>query len=343
MEKILDYIRSYPKMILDAIEATKTAELPKYDSTEFDNILVCGMGGSAVGGDILKNLLRYSDFGRPIEVSRQYKPPASASDKTLAFCVSYSGNTEETLSQFVELRKRGCKIISITSGGELKKWSESLGVPVVELPGGFKPRAVMPYLFVPMLVYLSDYGLKADLENTVKALEETVCTIEKDKEIKKMADMIKGHPINVYGPADFEAVVRRAKNQFNENSKLPTAWAVFPENTHNDIMGYEDNDLNKETYVIILRDSEESESIRTRIEATKEIIRSKVRGIVEIHSDGESKLARIMSLLYYVDLLSCHLAIAEGKIPEKNDSIDKLKAVLAEKINLVDKLEAELV
>jgi len=147
----------------------------------------------------------------------------------------------------------------------------------------------------------------------------------------------------VYGSADFEAVVRRAKNQFNENSKLPATWAVFPELNHNEIVGYEDNDLNKDAYVLILRDSEESEAMRTRIEATKEIIRSKVKGIVEIHSDGKSKLARTASLLYYVDILSYYLAVAEGKIPEKTDFIDKLKAVLAEKVSLVKKLETELI
>jgi len=216
-------------------------------------------------------------------------------------------------------------------------------VPIVGLPGGFKPRAAMPYLFVPMLVYLSDYGLKPDLEEAIETLGSTVCTLEKNEKIKKIADIMRGHPINVYGPADFEAVVRRAKNQFNENSKLPAAWAVFPELNHNEIVGYEDNDLNKEAYVLILRDSEEDDSMKTRIEATKEIIRPKVRGIVEIRSDGKSKLTRTMSLLYYVDLLSYYLAVAEGKIPEKTDFIDKLKAVLAEKTGLVKKLEKELI
>ncbi len=340
MEDMLDHIRKYPEMVLDAVETTKKAKLSKYD---FDNIIVCGMGGSAIGGDLLKGLLRYSETSWPVEVSRQYRPPAYANNKTLVFCVSYTGNTEETLSQFIEARKRGCKIISITSGGKLKQWSEMLGVPIVHLPGGFKPRAAMPYLFVPMLVYLSNYGLNSGLKGVVETLENVVCTPEKNKEIKKIADIIKGHPISVYGPADFGAVVRRAKTQFNENSKLPASWTVFPEHSHNDIMGYEDNDLNRETYVLILRDFGESESIRTRIEATKEIIRSKVKGIVEISSDGKSKLERTMSLLYYVDLLSYYLAVAEGKIPEKNDFIDKLKSILAEKVNLVKKLESELI
>jgi len=343
MESMLDYIKNYPKMIRDAIEATKAAMLPKYDSNDFDKILVCGMGGSAVGGDLLKDLLRSSELCWPVEVSRQYKPPAYVDNKTLVFCVSYSGNTEETLSQFVEVRKRGCKIISITSGGKLRQWSERLGIPIVKLPSGFKPRAAIPYLFVPMLVYLSDYGLKPGLEEAIETLESKVCTHEKNEKIRKIADIIKGRSINVYGPADFEAVVQRAKNQFNENSKLPATWAVFPELNHNEIVGYEDNDLNKEAYVVILRDSEEDESMETRIETTKEIIRSKVKGVVEIHSDGKSKLARTISLLYYVDLLSYYLAVAESKIPEKTDFIDKLKSVLAEKIGLVKKLESELI
>lgn len=351
METMLDYIKSYPKLIQDAIGIAKNANLPKLDSGDFDRIIVCGMGGSAVGGDLLKDLLKDSNVGMTVDVLREYKPPAYVGSKALVFCVSYSGDTEETLSQFVELRKRGCKIISITSGGRLKKWSERFGIPVIGLPGGFKPRAAMPYLFVPMLVYLSScvYGLgfemgsERSLKKAIETLESKSCTLEKHTKIKGIAEIIRGHPINVYGPADFEAVVRRAKNQFNENSKLPAAWAVFPELDHNEIVGYEDNELNKETYVLLLRDYEEDESMRTRIEATKEIIRPKVKGVVEIYADGESRLERTISLLYYVDLLSYYLAAAEGKIPEKNDFIDKLKSVLAEKVNLVKKLESELV
>jgi glucose/mannose-6-phosphate isomerase len=350
MESMFDYIKNYPKLMQDAIELTRVASLQIYDSKDFNKIIVCGMGGSAVGGDIIKDLMKDKDFLKDselrrctVEVSREYRPPAYADNKTLVFCVSYSGDTEETLNQFVELRKRGCKMISITSGGRLKKWSERLDIPFVELPGGFKPRAAIPYLFIPILVYLSNYGIEPDFNEAIKTLEDRVCTVENSNKIREIADVVRGHPINVYGPADFEAVVRRAKNQFNENSKLPAAWAVFPELSHNEIVGYEDNDLNKEVYVLILRDSEEDESMKAKIDATKEIIRPKVKGVVEIYSEGKSKLARMMSLFYRVDLLSYYLAVSEGKIPEKNDFIDRLKSVLAEKVGLANKLESELV
>ncbi len=349
MEDMLLFIKKYPEMLIDARELTKKAKLPSYESgKDYTKILVCGMGGSAIGGDLLKNLLRNAEFSTAfkvgVEVSRQYKPPSNIDEKTLVFCVSYSGNTEETLSQFVHARKNGCKMIALTSDGKLKNWCDRLGVPFVELPTEFKPRVALPYLFVPLMEYVVGEKVEKDFEEAVKVLD-TIRLDEKETEnIKRIASMLKDHRIVVYGLAEFEAVVRRAKTQINENSKLPASWAVFPELCHNDIVGYEDNDLNKDVYVLMLRDEEveKDDAIRVRIETTLEIIRPKVKGVVEIRSFGKSFLARMMSFLYYVDLLSYYIARESGKIPEKTDNIDKLKATLKEKVNLQDKLEKEL-
>jgi len=354
MEDMLLFIKKYPEMVLDAIYATKNTKLPNYTAGEdYDKILVCGMGGSAIGGDLLRNLLRdfmgqSSEFGLPIEsieVSRQYGLPSNVGKRTLVFFVSYSGNTEETLNQFVEARKTGCKIISITSGGVLKEWSEHLGVPVIELPHGFQPRAAIPYLFVPMVRYVAGDRLKKEFDEAIEVLKTIRDDEKKAETIKKMAMLMKNHWITIYGPAEFEAVARRAKTQINENSKLPATWGIFPELCHNDIVGYEDNDLNKELYVVFLRDSfvEKHKPAKVRIETIKEIIRPCVKGVAEIHSVGESKLARMFSLLYYVDLLSYYLAVEDKKSPVKTDNIDKLKAVLREKVNLQAKLKKELI
>jgi glucose/mannose-6-phosphate isomerase len=347
MEDMLLFIKKYPEMILDARETAKTAKLPHYEAgKEYDKILVCGMGGSAIGGDLLKSLLH--DFPEipieSVEVSRQYKMP-KVGENTLIFCISYSGNTEETLSQFVDARKAGCKIIAFTSDGLLKNWCERLGVPLIELPSGFKPRAALPYLFIPMVQYVAGDAFDQDFEECIKVLEDMRGDAKEMQSIKDAASLIKDHWIAVYGSSELEPVVFRAKTQINENSKLPAVWGVFPEMCHNEIVGYEDNDLNRNLYVVILRDeeSEKNDSMLARIESTKEIIRQKVKGIIEIHSAGKSKLARMMSLLYYVDMLSYYLARESGKSPDKNDNIDKLKDALKDKVNLQEKLEKELV
>jgi glucose/mannose-6-phosphate isomerase len=353
MEDMLSFIEKYPEMVIDARDATQKADLPNYKpGKDYNKILVCGMGGSAIGGELLNNLLRDLRGTTPgklpiyhIEVSRRYKIPSNIDDKTLVFCVSYSGNTEETLSQFVELKKMGAKTIAITSDGKLGEWCENLGVPLIKIPRGFRPRAAMPYLFVPLVEYVAGKTLEKDINESIDVLRG-LANDEKEREsIRKIAGMMKGHWIVVYGPAEFEAVAYRAKTQINENSKLPASWGVFPELCHNEIVGYEDNDLNNDAYVLILRDAkaEENEAMSVRIEATKDIIESKVKGIAELRSVGESKLARMLSLLFYLDMLSYFLATEDRKSPEKNDNIDRLKAVLREKVNMQERLEKELI
>jgi glucose/mannose-6-phosphate isomerase len=353
MEKTIDYIRKYPEMISDAMDTVRHSELPR---SSFDGIVIAGMGGSAIGGDLLSEIIRDHEAPISVRVSRSYSLPKPLGKDTLVIFSTYSGETEETLSQFVEARKLGLRMVCFTSGGRLRKWCETLGIPHVALPIGFKPRAALPYLFFTVLEYVQEckglfqppdisrsLDFQDDVDETVRVLTDLREDGSVDGELKKAAELISGHRISVYGPEEFQTAVVRTKNQINENSKLPCGWAVFPELDHNEIVGYEDNDLNRESYVVILRDSKESREISNRIESTKTIIGPNVRGIVEIWSHGNSRLARSMSLIYQADLLSYFLAISSGVSPEKTDTIDRLKAELKEKNNLLEKLEKEII
>jgi glucose/mannose-6-phosphate isomerase len=355
MDKMIDYILKYPEMISDSINIVKKSGLPRM---KFKRIVVCGMGGSAVGGDLLQDTV--ADRGVPmvVDVSRRYNLPKNVDKDTLVIVSTYSGETEETLSQFIEARKKGLRMVCVSSGGRLKKWCEILGIPFIQLPLGFKPRATLPYMFFTLLEYLQECaqsGLLADeqddrkldfstdMKETAKVLE----TIREDK--KKMGDLeyaatlMKDGMVRVYASEEFQAAAVRAKNQFNENGKIPASWAVFPELDHNEIVGYEDNDVNKGSYVLILRDGMERPEVAARIDATKEIIKHSVKGIVEIWSSGQSKTARTISLIFQADILSNYVATVAGKSPDKTDNIDTLKRVLKERLNMQDKLEAELV
>jgi glucose/mannose-6-phosphate isomerase len=330
-------------MILDAIEATKRAALPSY---EFDRLLVCGMGGSAVGGDLAMDVMRAYDIPLQIEVSRRYALPPHVDRNTLMIFSSYSGETEETLSQFAEARRKGLQMICMSSGGRLKKWVESFGLPFVELPAGFKPRAALPYSLFTILEYLREAGkldVSSDIDETVNVLTELRNNAEKDNEVMSLAGLMANSRISVYAADAYEAAARRLKNQINENGKLPASWNVFPEMDHNEIVGYEDNDLNKDSYVLLLRDADEHPAVRARIEATKELIRGKVKGVAEIWAEGKSKLAKEMSLVFLGDMLSYYLAKHGGKNPDKTENIDTLKAVLKEKLNTQENIEKELV
>jgi len=331
---MLDAIKKYPEMCRDAVERTNGSNLPNY---KFDKIIVCGMGGSAVGGELLRDLMR-DQLPIPIEVSKDYHLPKYADEKTLVFCVSYSGDTEETLSQFAEALKIKCNVICLASGGKLKEWCEKLSLPLVLLSSGLQPRAALPYLFLPMLIYLQNVGLvnlKEDLEESIQVLNGIDL-----KEIDNVASEIKDSFVAVYG--QLLSVSRRFKNQFNENSKIPARFDVFPELDHNEIMGYQNLELNKSTSIIFLRDRDESEEMKARIEITRDLIRDSARNVFEIYSSGNSKLAKMLSLVYMGDYLSYRLAVLSGINPEKVENINKLKKGLKERLNFVERLEKQI-
>ena len=329
-------IKKYPEMLTDAVKIAEKTDVPDY---KFNNIIVNGLGGSAIGGEILKCLLR-DKIRIPIEVSRDYHLPAYADDNTLVFCISYSGNTEETLNQFVDAVEKECKIISITSGGKLKEWCDKLNIPYVLIPGGYQPRAALPYLFIPLIISLQRFRL-IDLKNEI---DETIQTLKKNKtdNLKEITSNLKDSVPIIYASNEYSAVAKRMKTQFNENSKVPAKYDVFPELNHNEIVGYQNENLNKNSYIILLRDKEELEEIKTRIEITKDIIKDKVKGIHEIWAQGSSRLSRMMSLLFIGDVLSYELAVLNGVDPMPVENIDIVKRRLKERLNFVDRLEKRL-
>ena len=333
---MIEAIKKYPEMCLDAIKLVEKTDIPDY---KFEKIIICGMGASIISGNLLKDLLR-NEVPIMIEVSNEYQLPAYVDEKTLVFCMSYSGNTEETLSQFVDAVKRKCKIIVITSDGKLKEWCEKLSIPLIKLPEGYQPRATLPYQFFIMLACLQ----KFKLINKGKEIEETIKVLKsiKTEEFKDVSLSLKDSYPVIYGFGKYSTVAKRLKNQFNENSKVPARYAVFPELNHNEIVGYENENLNKNSFIILLRDENELEEIRLRIETTKELIKYKVKGMKDIFASGKSKLAKMMSLLYIGDYLSHELAVLNKVDPEQTENIAILKKRLKEKLNLVEKLEKRL-
>jgi len=333
---MIEAIKKYPEMCLNAIKLVEKTDIPDY---KFDKIIICGMGASIISGNLLKDLLR-NEVPIMIEVSNEYQLPAYVDEKTLVFCMSYSGNTEETLSQFVDAVKRKCKIIVITSDGKLKEWCEKLSIPLIQLPEGYQPRATLPYQFFIMLACLQ----KFKLINKRKEIEEAIQVLKsiKTEKFKDISLSLKDSYPVIYGFGIFSAVAKRFKDQFNENSKAPARYAVFPELNHNEIVGYQNENLNKNSFVILLRDRDESEKIRLRIETTKELIKDKVKRIKDIFALGKSKLAKMMSLLFIGDCLSYELAVLNKVDPEQTENIAILKKTLKERLGLVKKLEKKL-
>lgn len=311
-------------------------------SSDYKNVkevVVTGMGGSAVGGDLLMVYLR-SKLKLPFKVNRDYDLPAFVDEETLLFTASYSGNTEETLSAYNEALKAKAKIIGITTGGKLKKLCDENKTPCLIIPSGLPPRASLGYMFFPMLVTLSKTGI---IDNQDEAITETISLLKdlsiemgperetSNNHAKQLALWLyKKMPV-IYGSSEQTGLVAlRWRNQFNENSKTFAISNVLPELNHNELVGWETLvDLTRSFHVMILEDKDDHVRVKKRIKITKEIIKEKVGAIEEINSRGNSLLTRLFSLISLGDFVSTYLAILYDVDPTPVKVIDYLKTELA--------------
>ncbi len=303
-------------------------------------IIVAGMGGSAIGGELLKDWA-YNRIGVPIEVCRDYSLPAHANEETLVFVSSYSGETEETLSTLLDGLRRKCMIVCITSGGKLGEFAQKLGLRHVRVPSGMAPRATLPYMFIPLPMILQKIGLTSEVDKetseTIRVLKQISAENRPEVEIgdnfsKILASSIYGTVPIIYGFGVYRAVAQRFKTQFNENSKSPAKWEYFPELDHNEIVGWETNcSFAKLFSVIFIRDIEESIRIHQRIETTKELMSGTKLRLLEVQSRGKSSLAKMASVICIGDFVSVYLAVLRGVDPTPVNSISLLKEKLKQK------------
>ena len=314
-------------------EAAKTAEKISLQYSKPDNVIVAAMGGSAIGGELLKDWAR-DKAPVPIEVSRNYSLPAYANEKSLVLIVSYSGETEESLSAFLDAAKRKCMIFCISSGGSLLEFAEKLNLPYLRVPSGMPPRAALPYLFTPLLKSLEKMkivpSVSEDLSEAMTLLvrvsgENAPQKPVKDNFAKRLASEINGTVPVVYGFGVYRSVAQRFKQQFNENSKVPSKWEFFSELNHNEIVGWEKaGKLAKCFSTIFIRDENEPNEIRNRIETTKSLMPSDSK-MFEVWSQGKSPLAKMLSTICIGDFTSVYLAILREVDPTPVNTIALLK------------------
>ncbi len=356
----IEKIRSVDKkgMLNFCIDAPKhyrtAAELSQKIKAKFpqpNNIIVVGMGGSAIGGDIVKDYVK-DKLTVPIEINRDYHLPEYADKKTLVLMMSYSGDTEESLSSFLDALKRQCMIYCITSGGALAKYAKKHKVPYLEVPGGMPPRAALPYMLVPLLVFMEKTGLvkgiKEELDEALALLDKIVVENGPDQPAndnfaKNVAGNIGDSTPTVYGFGIFRAVAQRFKQQFNENSKSPAKWEYFPELNHNEIVGWQTRgELVKYFSVILIRDvNNEPLEIECRIDTTKALIERAGILMFDLHVQGKSALAKMISTVVIGDFISVYLAVMRCADPTPVRSIDFLKETLKQN-GVKEKIIAEL-
>jgi glucose/mannose-6-phosphate isomerase len=357
---MLELQKKVPEFIKDAIERARNLVIPsdievkgkKLKYYNFTQIIGVGMGGSAISFDFLRSFLRYSNVKIPIESNRDYNLPPYADENTLVVLISYSGNTEETLSCFLDAIEIGCPIVALTSGGILEAFCIKLNLPYVKLPSGLPPRASLPYLFFPLLVILE----KLNYPSFEKDVTETLAVVEVLKEELKPETLIMDNfakriaiclynkiPL-IYGHTYFDSVANRIKCQFNENSKVHAFSEIYPESNHNEIVGWEADDekLIEPFYPIFIRDPDEQPAIKARIEITRDqIILRKKKQVIEIVARGEGVLAKMFSVTYIGDFASIYLAVLVGVDPTPVDSISLLKSLLAERTKLKEDIQVK--
>ena len=307
---------------------------------QIDNIVFAGLGGSAIGADIVRVYLQ-NELKLPVVVCRNYTLPNFVGERTLLFCSCYSGNTEETLSAFEDGLKKRANIITMGSGGKLKESAKGNGFRHIQIPFGFPPRTALGYMSVTVFAVLTELGFIEDKEKEINKLYFALTSL-RDKEIgidvsaeenisKKLANKIYGRYCIVYGTSDStEAVSMRWRGQFAENSKSLSSSHVFPEMNHNEIVGWEfPKEFLKNIKVIILRDKNDHNRIEKRIDVSKSIIEQSGAEVFELERKESEYLSRLYSLIYIGDFVSFYLAILNGIDPTPVKQVDYLKEQLA--------------
>lgn len=316
------------------LAAARDEGLPSAD--DLHSVTFCGMGGSAVAGDVARALFT-PRLTVPIDVVRSSRLPEHAETRTLVIATSHSGETAETLACFQEAVDRGCRVIAITSGGELARRAEAARVPIVPVPAGGQPRAALGSLAFTTLGVLEALGLvptqRGDVEEAVRVMRALVAKLgpkEPGNLAKRLADQIGRRTAVVWGAEGIGSLAAmRWKCQINENGKLPAFWSSMSELDHNEIVGWTDGS-GAEFFLLLLRHAGEEPGIAERFTLSRELVQGPgALDSFEIEATGASPLARLCSLIVTGDYLSTYLALRRGIDPTPVEVIQALKRALA--------------
>ena len=331
-------IRELPQQCLRSWENTLNFKLPR-DYSNVNKVVVLGMGGSAIGGDLLISLASL-ESKVPISVCRDYTLPHFIDAKTSVIASSYSGMTEETLSAFDQALATSAKKLVITTGGKLKEIAEQHKIPVLTIDYKAPPRAALAHSFIPLVCICQKLGIVSDKSKAIaemaKALQDLQTTIDEKRPLKsnpakQLAIKLYGHLAVIYGAGFVSTAAQRWKTQINENSKAWAFYEIFPELNHNAVVGYEfPTELARKLFVIFLRSPLLHHRTLIRYKLTAEMLTNAKVSYEIIEARGESALSQMMSLVFFGDWVSYYLALLNETDPYPVKIIDFLMKRLAE-------------
>jgi len=326
--KMNNYIEGFTSHLKEALEIGKGSVF-SYPKNPISNILICGLGGSGIGGTIVKDLLS-KQISIPITASKGYGIPAFVTESTLVIACSYSGNTEETLMALEKCFEKNAEIAIITSGGKLEKIAKEKNLNHIIIPGGHPPRAMFGYGFTELFFVLKNYNFIdgyfiSDFKKAITLLEkEHKNIIKKAESLAKK--MYKTTPV-IYAAEGFEGVAIRLRQQINENSKMLCWHHVVPEMNHNELLGWRTNVDNLS--VLYLRNQGDFYRNSTRIEINQSVIKKYTSNISEVWSLGGSELENTLYLINLGDWISWFLSVLNNVDAIEIDVINYLKSELS--------------
>lgn len=312
-------IKTFPAQIKKALQISEDIEI---DSGGLSNIIIDGMGGSGIAGDIFKNLYCGSI---PVYINKNDQLPAIAGNNTLLVSISYSGNTEETLSTLYEAIKKNIVTLIITSGGKMIDICDKYGIPLCKIPGGIEPRSAVGYLSFTLLGIMENSniisGVSKSARHLIKMLEDPDMCFQEAAE--QLAKNIKGKIPIIFSPYNYSSLSYRWKTQINENSKQSAYANVYPEIFHNELESFEL--ANESAYVILLRDPEAKNQYSKQLDFFKNTLSKKDIPFSEIEMIGDSNIEKMFTTIHLGDWVSYYLGIENGVDVKRVDLIERMK------------------
>jgi glucose/mannose-6-phosphate isomerase len=338
-EDMLARIHEMPWQCQQAWQMAEDFNLPGHYS-DINKVVVIGMGGSAIGGDLVSSLVA-PEARIPVIVHRGYDLPAFVDGDTLVIASSYSGNTEETLSAFNQALQTGAKKLAITTGGKLKNIADENKVPVLTFNYRSQPRAALAFSFLPIICFLQKLDFidnkSSEVTKAVEVLQNLSRRIDETQPTPKnparqLAEKLHGNLTVVYGAGLLSEVAHRWKTQINENSKAWSFYEVFPELNHNAVVGYQfPPELAEKILVVMLRSDLLARPVQLRYEVTCQLLKRAGVHYEFVDGEGASPLSQLLSLVLFGDYVSYYLALLYRTDPTPVEAIDYLKEQLAQR------------
>lgn len=315
--------------------AYKTAPLQHAEQKPIYNVVLAGMGGSALAALMVQS---WPGVQVPFEVVRNYEIPAYVDADTLFIASSYSGNTEETVAALSAAEAKNARIVVVAAGGKLSEVAKAKGYPLFEIPTGLQPRMAVFYNFAALVQLLHDVGLVS--QDSIKTLHQAAGWLEgqletwlptvpsKKNYAKQIAQDLMGKSVVIYSGPRFYPVAYKWKINMNENAKN-VAWCnQFPEFNHNEMLGWTSHPVDKPYAVVDLRSSFDDERVQKRFEVADKLLSGKRPAAIEVHAAGSSVLEQMLWTITLGDFVSVYLALLNGIDPTPVALIEKFKTAL---------------